>query len=167
MYLIVNLYVIKTTYCVTMRVDLLSSITWSKMTRQPQWLHPARYHLCWGLCSPQPAPSQWPHKADTEVGHSWETHGSSDDDFGLRATEDSSQLCWLFLVLPQSFFQQTVSFFPLSFTLGQTCIVVGWVSSFYLPCPIFTHWFFPFPEQFNPILISAYLRTQMNIRTIC
>ena len=130
---------------------------------------PAGSHLvCWGPCSPQRAPSQWPHKADTEVGHSWETHGSSDDDFGLRATEDSSQLCF-FLVLPQSFFQQTVSFFPLSFTLGQTCIVVGWVSSFFSsPLPNFHSLFFPlFPEQFNPILISAYLRTQMNVCTIC
>ena len=142
MYLIVNLYVIKTTYCVTMRVDLLSSITWSKMTRQPQWLHPARYHLCWGLCSPQPAPSQWPHKADTEVGHSWETHGSSDDDFGLRATEDSSQLCWLFLVLPQSFFQQTVSFPSLLYPGSD--LHSGWMGLFILsPLPNFHSLVFP------------------------
>ena len=145
-----------------MKVDLLSSITWSKMTWQPQRLSSARYHLvCLGAILPmgcsQPVTTQG---RDTKVGNSWETHGSSDDDFGLRATEDSSELCWPFLsTVPKLLPTNWLSFFPLSFTLGQICIVVGWVSSlFSLPLPNFHFLVFPlFPEQFNPILISAYL----------
>ena len=145
-----------------MKVDLLSSITWSKMTWQPQRLSSARYHLvCLGAILPmgctQPVTTQG---RDTKVGHSWKTHGSSDDDFGLRATEDSSQLCWPFLsAAPKLLPTNCLSFFPLSFTLGQTCIVVGWVSSFFSsPLPNLHFLVFPlFPEQFNPIFISAYL----------
>ena len=145
-----------------MKVDLLSSITWSKMTWQPQRLSSARYHLvCLGAILPmgctQPVTTQG---RDTKVGHSWKTHGSSDDDFGLRATEDSSQLCWPFLsAAPKLLPTNCLSFFPLSFTLGQTCIVVGWVSSFFSSLLPNLHFLvFPlFPEQFNPIFISAYL----------